>query len=248
MYDLYCQSPVRMYGFFRFILLIIRQCGLKTRHRIDAVRCHDEPYVEAAEFVMAPELPVGSDKRRIKAQMFQFRHVNRIQSELQHPLKDFVILMQGIDYPQLDITAIASHPVVVLVLAVLAAEFSVCPAILDLIPTFKTDCKLAVIFSFISHITASLVTSNVANGKENAKTMWRNTGNRPEFFLFLSDSQFFRTGQKKFMVHAGKRKKQKKRTAVSKKKNSGHQKQKKSTMPDRHMSDATDIFPYFASA
>lgn len=146
---------------------------------------------------MAPELPVGSDKRRIKAQMFQFRHVNRIQSELQHPLKDFVILMQGIDYPQLDITAIASHPVVVLVLAVLAAEFSVCPAILDLIPTFKTDCKLAVIFSFISHITASLVTSNVANGKENAKTMWRNTGNRPEIFLFLSDSQFFRTGQKK---------------------------------------------------
>ena len=40
----------------------------------------------------------------------------------------------------------------------------------------------------------------------------------------------------------------KKRTAVSKKRNSGHQKQKKSTMPDRHMSDATDIFPYFASA
>lgn len=167
---------------------------------------------------MAPELPVGSDKRRIKAQMFQFRHVNRIQSELQHPLKDFVILMQGIDYPQLDITAIASHPVVVLVLAVLAAEFSVCPAILDLIPTFKTDCKLAVIFSFISHITASLVTSNVANGKENAKTMWRNTGNRPEIFLFLSDSQFFRTGQKKFMVHAGKRKKQKKGQLFQKRK------------------------------
>lgn len=166
---------------------------------------------------MAPELPVGSDKRRIKAQMFQFRHVNRIQSELQHPLKDFVILMQGIDYPQLDITAIASHPVVVLVLAVLAAEFSVCPAILDLIPTFKTDCKLAVIFSFISHITASLVTSNVANGKENAKTMWRNTGNRPEIFLFLSDSQFFRTGQKKFMVHAEKRNKQKKKDCCFKK-------------------------------
>lgn len=167
---------------------------------------------------MAPELPVGSDKRRIKAQMFQFRHVNRIQSELQHPLKDFVILMQGIDYPQLDITAIASHPVVVLVLAVLAAEFSVCPAILDLIPTFKTDCKLAVIFSFISHITASLVTSNVANGKENTKTMWRNTGNRPEIFLFLSDSQFFRTGQKNLWSMPEKEKSRKKGQLFQKRK------------------------------
>ncbi len=45
-----------------------------------------------------------------------------------------------------------------------------------------------------------------------------------------------------------KEKSRKKGQLFQKKKNSGHQKQKKSTMPDRHMSDATDIFPYFASA
>lgn len=100
---------------------------------------------------MPAGLPVRGDIIRIKPEMLEFQKIHGCESEFQHTLKYVMVLVQGIHYLQPCSPPVPRLPVVISVFTTFAAEFPVCPPIMDLVTALKACGWPMLSFSLIVH-------------------------------------------------------------------------------------------------
>lgn len=100
---------------------------------------------------MAAQSPVRRDIGRIKAHVPELDQIKGIHAKLQQAVKQPVVAVKGVHHPEPRAAAAPGLPVVVTVLAGLAAEFPVLPSIPDLIPAFQTYGMSALFLCIIVH-------------------------------------------------------------------------------------------------